>query len=130
MITKEIKVSFLLAKNSKRNLKTFTFQVLIREIERPNSDNTIRQALNTVIQLGNETSNMSRISEVCNIFAIEGGVRALLRHCDVRNASADVRIMSLRSLGAICCVSECIRQFESVKLTQLSSFGNFIKTFF
>jgi len=79
----------------------------------------VRSGLNTVIQLGNETSNLARISQVCNIFAVEGGVRALLKHCDVRSGIAgsqahpDLRIMALRGLGAICCVSECIRQFES-----------------
>ena len=59
---------------------------------------------------------------MCNVFAVEGGVRTLLRLCDLSatsvpqksSAAADVRVLSLRSLGAICCVAECIRQFESV----------------
>ena len=59
---------------------------------------------------------------MCNVFAVEGGVRTLLRLCDLSAtsvpqksaAAADVRVLSLRSLGAICCVAECIRQFESV----------------
>ena len=58
---------------------------------------------------------------MCNVFAVEGGVRTLLRLCDLsatsvpqKAAAADVRVLSLRSLGAICCVAECIRQFESV----------------
>ena len=57
---------------------------------------------------------------MCNVFAVEGGVRILLRLCDLsatsvpQKAAADVRVLSLRSLGAICCVAECIRQFESV----------------
>ena len=29
-------------------------------------------------------------------------------------APPDVRVLALRGLGAICCVAECIRQFESV----------------
>ena len=59
---------------------------------------------------------------MCNVFAVEGGVRTLLRLCDLSAtsvpqkaaAAVDVRVLSLRSLGAICCVAECIRQFESV----------------
>ena len=58
---------------------------------------------------------------MCNVFAVEGGVRTLLRLCDLgapsvpqKAAAADVRVLWLRSLGAICCVAECIRQFESV----------------
>ena len=96
------------------------FQILIRDIESPSSELELRAALNTVIQLGNETSNLARISQVCNVFAVEGGVRTLLRLCDLsatsvpQKAAADVRVLSLRSLGAICCVAECIRQFESV----------------
>ena len=102
------------------NLKRFFFQILIRDIESPSSELELRAALNTVIQLGNETSNLARISQVCNVFAVEGGVRTLLRLCDLsatsvpQKAAADVRVLSLRSLGAICCVAECIRQFESV----------------
>ena len=100
----------------------FFFQILIRDIESPSSELELRAALNTVIQLGNETSNLARISQVCNVFAVEGGVRTLLRLCDLSatsvpqksSAAADVRVLSLRSLGAICCVAECIRQFESV----------------
>ena len=100
----------------------FFFQILIRDIESPSSELELRAALNTVIQLGNETSNLARISQVCNVFAVEGGVRTLLRLCDLSatsvpqksSSAADVRVLSLRSLGAICCVAECIRQFESV----------------
>ena len=94
------------------------FQILIRDIESPSSELELRAALNTVIQLGNETSNLARISQVCNVFAVEGGVRTLLKLCDLSTSSGqksvDVRVLSLRSLGAICCVAECIRQFESV----------------
>ena len=102
------------------NIKRFFSQILIRDIESPSSELELRAALNTVIQLGNETSNLARISQVCNVFAVEGGVRILLRLCDLsatsvpQKAAADVRVLSLRSLGAICCVAECIRQFESV----------------
>ena len=96
-------------------------QVLIRDIERLSSDHDLRAALNTVIQLGNETSNLSRISQVCNIFAVEGGVRTLLRLCDPLTQKApDVRVLALRSLGAICCVAECIRQFETVSIKTYS----------
>ena len=92
-------------------------QVLIGDIERPSSEHDLRAALNTVIQLGNETSNLSRISQVCQVFAVEGGVRTLLRLCDpslTQKPAPDVRVLALRSLGAICCVADCIRQFESV----------------
>ena len=56
----------------------------------------------------------------------EGGIRILLSYCNrsrERNNVSDhvslkvpteIRILALRSLGAICCVAECIRQFETV----------------
>merc|ERR1712088_698209 len=37
------------------------------------------------------------ISSICSLFSREGGIR----------------VLALRGLGAICCVAECIRQFES-----------------
>ena len=130
----------------------------------------LRNALNTVIQLGNETSsNGGGITNVCSLFSRyyrlklsenwkivvsnylifnsnfpiaskvlpfmfwiyrEGGIRVLLSYCNgsrggnilshhssivpVQRAPSDIRILALRGLGAICCVAECIRQFESV----------------
>ena len=59
----------------------------------------------------------------------EGGIRVLLSYCNGNRGSnllnrhpaafqtspPDIRILALRGLGAICCVAECIRQFESVR---------------
>ena len=71
-------------------------------------------------------SNLNKIrSSICR----EGGIRLLLSFCNGSRAGhnpnspsstvtrlppPEIRILALRGLGAICCVAECIRQFESV----------------
>lgn len=101
-------------------------QLLIRELDTPSSEISLRSALNTVILLGNEGSN-----HLCSLLAREGGVRCLLRHCHLiysplpsmnnLNSSQsspitvpadEIRILALRGLSSICCVAECIREFE------------------
>lgn len=103
-------------------------QLLIRELDTPSSEISLRSALNTVILLGNEGSN-----HLCSLLAREGGVRCLLRHCHLiysplpsmnnLNSSQsspitvpadEIRILALRGLSSICCVAECIREFEQV----------------
>ena len=154
------------------------FQNLIREIEnRPLNSVELRNALNTVIQLGNEASSFSgAVTNMCTLFSRylsificnevpkiqtnrrrqfipciyvlysvsvfvsnlnkirssicrEGGIRLLLSFCNgsrgghnlnspsstvIRLPPPEIRVLALRGLGAICCVAECIRQFESV----------------
>eukprot|EP00095_Tigriopus_kingsejongensis_P011759 snap_masked-scaffold241_size241811-processed-gene-1.3 protein:Tk11759 transcript:snap_masked-scaffold241_size241811-processed-gene-1.3-mRNA-1 annotation:"conserved hypothetical protein" len=101
-------------------------QMLLRELDTPSSEISLRSALNTIILLGNEGSN-----HLCSLLSREGGVRCLLRHCQLiyspvfangnlntsqmgpGNLPADeIRILALRGLSSICCVAECIREFE------------------
>ena len=108
---------------------------LINELAAPASEITLRSALNTIILLGNEGSN-----HLCTLLSREGGVRNLLRHCHliygqtssstsgrfdpaagpgsplVSFPADEIRILSLRGLSSICCVAECIREFEQVRL--------------
>ena len=159
-------------------LLNLLFQNLIREIEnRPLNSIELRNALNNVIQLGNEASSFSgAVTNMCTLFSRyvsificnevpkisknrrrqfilriyvlynvivfgsnlnkarssicrEGGIRLLLSFCNGSRAGnnlnspsstvtrlppPEIRILALRGLGAICCVAECIRQFESV----------------
>lgn len=88
---------------------------IIREIDHPSSPIALRSALHTVIALGNEAgmngSNSGNI--VCAHLSREGCVRALLKQSNQSNQrDQDVRILALRGLSAICCVAECIREFE------------------
>lgn len=105
------------------------FQPLIREISHPSSEVGIRSALHTVIHLGNEGPN-----SVCSLIAQEGGVRALLKHCNIPDnfrqslQHQHIRILSLRGLSAICCMASCIRELENVKMKKLLSFLNFFGT--
>ena len=71
-------------------------------------------------------SNLNKIRS--SIFR-EGGIRLLLSFCNgsrgghnlnspsstvIRLPPPEIRVLALRGLSAICCVAECIRQFESV----------------
>jgi hypothetical protein len=93
------------------------FQILITELDTPSSLLALRSSMNTIILLGNEGSN-----HLCSLLAREGGVRGMLRHCSnaANSAGADtpekseVRVLALRGLSSICCVADCIREFEHV----------------
>ena len=96
------------------------FQPLVKEIDGPNSPVGIRSAMHSVIALGNEagmgSSGSSKAGNaICGLLAKEGCVRALLRQClpNVQR-NQDIRILALRGLSAICCVADCIREFEKV----------------
>ena len=94
------------------------FQILVTELDTPSSVLALRSCIHTIVLLGNEGSN-----HLCSLLAREGAVRGLLRHCDNQlragnsNFSADraeVRVLALRGLSSICCVADCIREFEHV----------------
>jgi hypothetical protein len=76
----------------------------------------MRSALHSIIALGNEAgmgTNSSIGNTICILLAKEGCVKALLKHCNAGHQKCqDVRILALRCLSAICCVAECIREFE------------------
>ena len=89
----------------------------------------IRSALNNVIALGNEAGMGSGSSkagnQTCVLLAKEGCVKALLRQSHPANQKhQDVRIMALRGLSAICCVAECIRELEKVRIFKLTAKKN------
>ena len=76
-----------------------------------------------MVLLGNEGSD-----RVCSIISREGGVRALLQLCRQHHNNArpaydrfspqevsETRILALRGLSSVCCVAECIREFEKVR---------------
>ena len=88
------------------------------ELDAPSSLLALRSCIHTMVLLGNEGSN-----HLCSLLAREGAVRGLLRHCDNQlragnsNYSSDraeVRVLALRGLSSICCVADCIREFEHV----------------
>ena len=98
------------------------FQILVTELETPTSVLALRSCIHTIVLLGNEGSN-----HLCSLLAREGAVRGLLRHCDNGNQEragnsncsfsadrAEVRVLALRGLSSICCVADCIREFEHV----------------
>ena len=97
----------------------FFLQVLVKEIDNPNSPVGIRSAMHNVIALGNEAGMGNGSSKAgnatCVLLAKEGCVKALLKQCNPPvQKCQDVRILALRGLSAICCVAECIREFEKV----------------
>jgi hypothetical protein len=90
----------------------------VREVGNPSSAVGMRSALHSIIALGNEAgmgTNSSIGNTICILLAKEGCVKALLKHCNAGHQKCqDVRILALRCLSAICCVAECIREFELV----------------
>ena len=67
---------------------------------------------NSGSQLGNTT---------CNLLAKEGCVAALIKQCNASQQKCqDVRVLALRGLSSICCVAECIREFEKVIFIQIT----------
>ncbi len=86
-------------------------QILVTELESPSSLLALRSSINTMILLGNEGSN-----HLCSLLAREGAVRGLLRHCHDGSGldAVEVRVLALRGLSSICCVADCIREFERV----------------
>ena len=94
---------------------------MVREIDSPNNSIGIRSALHSVISLGNEagmgggSGKISAGNATCSLLAKEGCVKALLKQCNITHQKCqDVRILALRGLSAICCVADCIREFEKV----------------
>ena len=98
-------------------------QVLVAELESPRQGCvSLRTALHTLILLGNEGS-----THLCALLAREGAVRASLRHCVLadevagqaqmqqQQQAAEIRVLALRALSSVCCVAECIREFEKVR---------------
>ena len=94
---------------------------MLNELAYPSSEISLRSALNTIILLGNEGSN-----HLCTLLSREGGVKGLIAHCLAAGGSqangelvdpirAETRILALRGLSSICCVAECIREFEHVR---------------
>ena len=100
------------------------------ELDAPSSLLALRSCIHTMVLLGNEGSN-----HLCSLLAREGAVRGLLRHCDNGNQEragnsncsfsadrAEVRVLALRGLSSICCVADCIREFEHVSCVTTSDY--------
>ena len=96
----------------------------MREIDHPTSSVGVRSALHSVIALGNEAGmgNSSKLGNAtCNLLAKEGCVAALIKQCNASQQKCqDVRVLALRGLSSICCVAECIREFEKVIFIQIA----------
>ena len=66
--------------------------------------------------MGNSSSQAGNAT--CVLLAKEGCVKALLKQCHTSvQKSSDIRVLALRGLSAICCVAQCIREFEKVILS-------------
>ena len=78
--------------------------------------------MNSKFIIGNEAGmgNSSQLGNAtCNLLAKEGCVAALIKQCNaVQQKCQDVRVLALRGLSSICCVAECIREFEKVIFIQ------------
>ncbi len=108
-------------------------RALVDQLDSPSSSPvSLRTSLHTLILLGNEGS-----THLCALLAREGAVRAALRHCAVsedddggdddrpaaQGAQAEFRVLALRALSSVCCVAECIREFEKVGGQELFFFA-------
>ena len=94
-----------------------------------NYTNRRRQFIPRIYVLYNVNVFGSNLNKIRSCICREGGIRLLLSFCNgsrgghnlnspsstvTRLPPPEIRILALRGLGAICCVAECIRQFESV----------------
>ena len=86
-----------------------------------------------MIALGNEAGMGNSSSQAgnatCVLLAKEGCVKALLKQCHHSlQRTSEIRVLALRGLSAICCVAQCIREFEKVKINFqfISVFANFV----
>jgi len=73
-----------------------------------------RSAAAAVLALGNAGPG-----RVCSLLGREGAVDALTALAVKRSSPAmnsEDRVLVLRALSAICCVADCIRRFEAVRL--------------
>ena len=74
-----------------------------------------------MIALGNEAGMGNSSSQAgnatCVLLAKEGCVKALLKqaHHSLQRTS-EIRVLALRGLSAICCVAQCIGEFEKVSV--------------
>ena len=65
--------------------------------------------------MGNSSSQAGNAT--CVLLAKEGCVKALLKQCHHSlQRTSEIRVLALRGLSAICCVAQCIREFEKVKI--------------
>lgn len=86
----------------------FNPQALVHALEEPKTELALRTALSALMSLDLEGSVLS------HLVARSEGVRALLAVCLEARATA-VRVMALRAMTVVCCMSETIRQFEQVR---------------
>ena len=70
------------------------------------NDSQIVDAINTIINLGNEHS-----SQMYNIITKVGTIRSLIG-LSVSSSNMEVKLLSLRAISSVCCTIEAVRELE------------------
>jgi len=78
-------------------------------LENPMSDSSVVDAINMIINLGNEHS-----SQIYSIITKVGAIRSLISLA-ISSTSMEVKLLSLRAISSICCTIESVRELEQCK---------------
>jgi len=78
-------------------------------LENPKSDGSVVDAINMIINLGNEHS-----SQIYSIITKVGAIRSLISLA-ISSPSMEVKLLSLRAISSICCTIESVRELEQCK---------------
>ena len=82
---------------------------VIAILENPMTDGSVVDAINMIINLGNEHS-----SQIYSIITKVGAIRSLISLA-ISSASMEVKLLSLRAISSICCTIESVRELEQCK---------------
>ena len=82
-------------------------KTVIGMLENSLTDGPVVDAVNTIINLGNEHS-----SQMYNIITKVGAIRSLISLA-ISTSNMEVSLLSLRALSSVCCTIESVRELES-----------------
>jgi len=82
---------------------------VIAILENPMTDGSVVDAINMIINLGNEHS-----SQIYSIITKVGAIRSLISLA-ISSPSMEVKLLSLRAISSICCTIESVRELEQCK---------------
>ena len=84
-------------------------KTVIGMLENSLTDGPVVDAVNTIINLGNEHS-----SQMYNIITKVGAIRSLISLA-ISTSNMEVSLLSLRALSSVCCTIESVRELESCR---------------
>ena len=87
-------------------------KIVVGMLESPLTDGPVVEAINMIINLGNEHS-----SQMYSIITKVGAIRSLISLA-TSSASQEIQLLSLRAISSICCTIESVRELEQCRGVQ------------